>query len=81
MKKKVLKQMLKAKKQQYGYFYVTFTDGGTVEVPVDVTDGDMRAHDAFVNQLRAKNGTLPTAQGKVYQMRDVIRYEYSATKR
>jgi|GEM_PF-4490579 len=81
MKKKTMKQMLKAKKQTFEYFYITFTDGQTFELPVDVTNDNLRAHDALIAQLRDKRGSLTAADGREYNFRDVVRYEFQADKR
>ncbi|KRM72830.1 hypothetical protein [Lacticaseibacillus brantae] len=81
MKKKTMKQMLKAKKQTFEYFYITFTDGTTFELPVDVTEDNMKNHDTLLQQLRDKRGSLTAADGREYNFRDVVRYEFQATKR
>lgn len=73
--------MIKKQQTKLEYFYITFTDGTTVEVPVDISAGKEMNHDALLLQLRNKQGSVTAYDGQVYQFRDVVRYEVDANKR
>ncbi len=81
MQKKTIKKLLKKQDTKNEYFYIQFSDGRTLEVPVRVTSGDMTAHDDLVRRIAHKEGTMTADNGQVFDFKKIIHYDIENTRR
>lgn len=69
---KALRKLLKAKQPALETWRLTFTDGTTVQHRFKLAD-----HDLIFQQLRDKKGSVDTSDGRHYDFRDLIRFEWA----
>ncbi|MFD1432023.1 hypothetical protein [Lacticaseibacillus yichunensis] len=81
MDKRLAKKLLKQQASKVQYFYGTFTDGSTVELPVRTKPGNTKAYDDLMTKIRTKTGSLTAGEGHKFEFRDLVHYEFSDTRR
>ncbi|MCI1892089.1 MAG: hypothetical protein ABF743_10040 [Schleiferilactobacillus perolens] len=81
VKKKTIKKLLKQQNQRTEYFYIQFSDGRTLEVPVQVSSSNTAAHDDLVDRIAHKTGTMTGQNGQVFDFKKIIHYDVEDTRR
>lgn len=81
MQKKTIKKLLKQHETKTEYFYIQFSDGRTLEVPVQVPAGNTKAHDDLVDRIAHKRGTMTADNGQVFDFKKIIHYDIENVRR
>lgn len=76
MKKKIMKQMLKKSKsnQKQIYAELTFSDGRVLRISVNA-DNQIEIEN-LKEQLRDKNGTFTDSNNNIFDLRNLVHYQF-----
>ncbi|MCH4170560.1 MAG: hypothetical protein LKF36_04950 [Lactobacillus sp.] len=81
MRKKLSRKALKQASLKKIYFYIEFSDGRVLEMPVQISKTDTSAKDALIARLQKREGFATDTQGVRYEFKNMVHYEIIEDKK